>query len=149
MSDFKLVKILGNPIQINLGGFNPDGEYDNGTSYNTGDSVSYGGSSYIAIQATTGNLPTDTAYWQLLAAGNLSFETVSKNLDGYPATLNYTLNKLTSVVYNTGAGTITKTLAYTGNKLTSITLSGDVPVGISTVKTLNYTGNDLTSFSYS
>lgn len=68
MSTVKVVKLLDAPVQINLaGGPTPTGEYDNATAYNTGDSVSYLGSSYIAIGATTGNLPTDTMFWQLLA----------------------------------------------------------------------------------
>lgn len=60
---------FGNPININLGGFNPKGVYDSGVTYNTGDSVSYGLSSYIAIIETTGNLPTNPTYWQILAVG--------------------------------------------------------------------------------
>lgn len=64
----QVVKLLGTPVVINLaGGINPTGEYSNVTAYTTGDSVSYNGSSYLASQSTTGNLPTDTNYWQLLA----------------------------------------------------------------------------------
>lgn len=70
MSDFKIVKLVDNPVILQFtGGITPKGAYDNGTTYATGDSVSYGISSYVAIQATTGNLPTDTTYWQLLAQG--------------------------------------------------------------------------------
>jgi len=68
MSDFKLVKLLDSPVQVNIaGGLNFLGEYDNLTAYQTGDSVSYLGSSYIALGATTGNLPTNGAFWQVLA----------------------------------------------------------------------------------
>lgn len=45
----------------------PEGAYVAGTTYAINDSVSYGGSSYIAIAETTGNLPTNTTYWQVLA----------------------------------------------------------------------------------
>lgn len=63
-----IVKLLDNPVNITInGGINPLGEYNALTAYNIGDSVSYLGSSYIASQDTTGNLPTDTAYWQILA----------------------------------------------------------------------------------
>lgn len=78
-----------------------------------------------------------------------TFETVSKNLINYPATLNYTGADLTSIDYTTGGGTITKTFGYTAGVLTSITLSGDTPAGIATTKTLGYTGDDLTSINYS
>lgn len=78
-----------------------------------------------------------------------TFESVSKNLKGFPAVLNYTLGELTSITYTTESGTITKTLNYTGDNLTSIVLSGDTPAGIELTKTLNYTGDILTSISYS
>jgi hypothetical protein len=65
MSDFKLVKLLGNPIQINAC-INPRGAYNNTTVYSIGDLVTYGGLSYIANQAGVGNLPTDTNFWQIV-----------------------------------------------------------------------------------
>ena len=56
------------PVQLLFsGGVTPQGAYNSGTTYATGDSVSYNGASYVAIQATTGNLPTNTTYWQILA----------------------------------------------------------------------------------
>jgi hypothetical protein len=160
MSDFKIVKLLGNPVVIEFsGGINPQGDYNGATSYVLGDSVSYNGSSYVAIQATTGNLPTNTTYWQLLAQkGDVGpqgssfqehFETVSKNLKSWNATLNYTSGALTSIVYTDGTDTITKTLNYTGGVLTSIVLSGDTPGGISLTKTFTYTGDNLTGVAYS
>jgi len=68
MSSLKIVKLLDNPVTLSFtGGINAKGEYVGATAYVTGDSVSYLGSSYVAVQATTGNLPSDTTYWQLLA----------------------------------------------------------------------------------
>ena len=48
------------------------GDYDNSTSYVKNDVVYYAstGNSYIAKQATTGNLPTSTAHWNVFAAGS-------------------------------------------------------------------------------
>lgn len=43
------------------------GAYNNGTSYVLNDGVSYNGSSYICILASTGNLPTNGTYWNLIA----------------------------------------------------------------------------------
>lgn len=48
------------------------GDYSGATAYVKGDMVQYQGSSWIALQATTGNTPpslptTSNAYWQLLA----------------------------------------------------------------------------------
>ena len=47
----------------------PKGAYNPSTTYEILDIVSYNGSSYIAKGTTTGNLPTDTTYWQLSAYG--------------------------------------------------------------------------------
>ena len=45
----------------------PKGAYDGSTTYERLDTVTYNGSSYIALAETTGNLPTNTTYWELLA----------------------------------------------------------------------------------
>lgn len=86
MSDFKIVQLL-NPIQVNTS-IHPTGVYSASTTYGVGDSVSYGNSSYVAIQATTGNAPTNTTYWQLLASS--------------------ATNKLTTTARNTTGSTIPK-----------------------------------------
>lgn len=44
------------------------GAYSGSTAYSPYDEVSYQGSSYICVATTTGNLPTNTAFWNLLAA---------------------------------------------------------------------------------
>lgn len=44
------------------------GEYVAETAYVIQDGVTYNGSSYICIADSTGNLPTDTDYWQLVAS---------------------------------------------------------------------------------
>ena len=48
------------------------GDYDNSTSYVKNDVVYYAstGNAYIAKQATTGNLPTSTAHWNIFSAGS-------------------------------------------------------------------------------
>jgi hypothetical protein len=79
-----------------------------------------------------------------------SFETVSKNLKGYPADLVYTNGILTSVIYDLGIGdTITKNLIYTNGMLTAITLTGTTPVGINLTKHLNYVNGILENVYYS
>lgn len=52
-------------------GFYNKGTYAAGTAYVKDDVVAYNGSSYIAKQSTTGNVPTDPAYWDLLAKKGL------------------------------------------------------------------------------
>lgn len=57
---------------INLGSikFNWKGAYAGGTAYAVDDVVSYNGSSYVCTAASTGNLPTDTNFWdQMSSAG--------------------------------------------------------------------------------
>lgn len=43
------------------------GTYSSGTAYVVNDAVFYDGSSYICILNSTGNLPTNTTYWNLMA----------------------------------------------------------------------------------
>jgi len=56
---------------INLGNikFNWKGTYAGGTAYVVDDVVSYNGSSYICKLASTGNLPTNGTYWDVMAEG--------------------------------------------------------------------------------
>jgi hypothetical protein len=50
-------------------GFTPRGAWGSGSTYAVNDVVSYNGSSYLAIQASTNQQPdTQTAYWLVLAA---------------------------------------------------------------------------------
>lgn len=48
-------------------GLNWLGAYSAGTTYAVDDAVSYNGSSYICKLSSTGNLPTNTTYWDVLA----------------------------------------------------------------------------------
>ena len=58
--------------QIDIGKIKPvfRGTYDNSTAYVLDDIVYYNGSSYVAKTSTTGNLPTDTTKWNILASGS-------------------------------------------------------------------------------
>lgn len=78
------VYLLNNPVTLTFtGGITPKGAYDNATLYDTGQSVSYtNGNSYVAIQPTQGNLPTDTTYWQLLASKGTTGATGANGADG-------------------------------------------------------------------
>jgi hypothetical protein len=55
---------------INLGSikFNWQGAYAGGTAYAVDDVVSYNGSSYICILASTGNLPTNATYFEQMSS---------------------------------------------------------------------------------
>ena len=50
------------------GTFRWKGAYDNAYVYGTNDVAYYNGSSYVAIDGTVGNIPTNTTYWEKMAA---------------------------------------------------------------------------------
>lgn len=64
---------------VNLGliKFRWQGAYAGGTAYVKDDVVSYNGSSYVCILASTGNLPTDTTYWNVMAQGGTDITSIS------------------------------------------------------------------------
>jgi hypothetical protein len=99
MSDFKIVQLL-NPFTINSN-INPKGVYSSSTSYGPGDSVSYGNSSYLCIAPTTGNDPTNTTYWQLLATASTNkLTTTARNNSGS------TIPKGSVVFFNGASGNL-------------------------------------------
>jgi len=83
---------------INLGSikFNWKGTYGGGTPYVVDDVVEYNGSSYICIQASTGNLPTDTAYFEQMSSAG------TNGTDGTDLTT--TLTTQGDLVYRDGSG---------------------------------------------
>tara|TARA_A100001388_G_scaffold165863_1_gene123864 strand:+ start:1247 stop:2149 length:903 start_codon:yes stop_codon:yes gene_type:complete len=80
---------------INLGNikFNWKGTYNAGTAYAIDDVVSYNGSSYVCILASTGNLPTNTTYWNVMSEAGT---------DGTDLTT--TLTTQGDLVYRDGSG---------------------------------------------
>jgi len=69
------------------------GAYDGSTAYTPKDAVVYNNASYICTANTTGNLPTDTSYWNVMAA---------KGVDGTDLTT--TLTTQGDIVYRDGSG---------------------------------------------
>jgi|SRR5210317_527236 len=83
---------------VNLGSikFNWKGAYAGGTAYAVDDVVSYNGSSYVCTAASTGNLPTDTNFWdQMSSAG-------TNGSDGTDLTT--TLTTQGDILYRDGSG---------------------------------------------
>jgi hypothetical protein len=86
---------------VNLGSikFNWKGAYAGGTAYAVDDVVSYNGSSYVCTAASTGNLPTDTNFWdQMSSAGTDG----TNGADGTDLTT--TLTTQGDLVYRDGSG---------------------------------------------
>ena len=77
---------------VNIGSLRFDwkGAYNGSTAYAVDDVVSYNGSSYICILASTGNLPTNTTYFQPMASGGTDLST--------------TLTTQGDIVYRDGSG---------------------------------------------
>ena len=77
---------------INIGSlrFEWKGAYNGSTAYAVDDVVSYNGSSYICILASTGNLPTNTTYFQPMATAGTDLST--------------TLTTQGDIVYRDGSG---------------------------------------------
>ena len=84
--------------QINIGSikFKWQGAYAGGTAYTVDDVVSYQGSSYICIQASTGNLPTNATYWEQMSSAG------TNGTDG--TDLTSTLTTQGDIVYRDGCG---------------------------------------------
>jgi hypothetical protein len=83
---------------INLGNikFKWQGAYNGATAYTVDDVVSYNGSSYICIANSTGNLPTDTSYFEQMS---------SAGTNGTNGTdLTTTLTTQGDLVYRDGSG---------------------------------------------
>jgi len=83
---------------INLGSikFNWQGAYAGGTAYAVDDVVSYNGSSYVCILASTGNLPTNATYFEQMSSAG------TNGTDGTDLTT--TLTTQGDLVYRDGSG---------------------------------------------
>lgn len=63
-----------------IAGLNNRGTYSAATTYGINDVVQYSNSTYVATAVTKGNLPTNTAYWSLIALGLASGGTTGQLL---------------------------------------------------------------------
>ena len=114
---------------VNLGNIklNWKGAYNSSTAYIVDDVVSYNGSSYVCILASTGNLPTVTTYWnQMSAAGT----------DG--TDVGTTITTQGDILYRDGSG-LARLAAGTSGQFLKTQGSGANPVwGTVTTKLLGY-----------
>ena len=69
---------------VNIGNikFTWQGAYNSSTAYAVDDIVSYNGSSYVCILASTGNLPTNTTYWNVMAQGGTDITSIASLAQG-------------------------------------------------------------------
>ena len=98
----------------------PKGEYNAATTYEMLDFVYYNGRSYVCKQTSTGNVPTNTTYWQALT-GDASAEIQA--LTNEVNTMNNVLGAK-NLLPNTAVSTTSGGLTITKNDDGSIHISG-------------------------
>ena len=122
-----------------ISGLKFEGVYANGTAYQPGDGVAYGGVVYIAVAATTGNTPPNATYWSQFADG-IQYE------GAYSSGTAYQPNDV--VTY--GAKVFIAKQATTGNLPTNATYWDLLVDGISAEGVYNsgtaYTPGDLVAY---
>lgn len=90
------------------------GAYSSSTQYEKNDVVTYEGSSYVSLQSTQGNVPTNTTYWQLIA------EKGTKGDTGATGQTGATGNGISSVAKtSTSSNVDTYTITYTNGTTTT------------------------------
>ena len=151
---------------INLGSikFNWKGAYAGGTAYAVDDVVSYNGSSYVCILASTGNLPTNATYFEQMSSAGTN-GTDGTDLTSTLTTQGDILYRDGSGLQRLGAGTSGQALITNGTganpswgtvaggkvlQVASTQLSGSVTIGVSgwreiTGKNINFTPTLSTS----
>ena len=90
------------------------GAYSSSTQYEKNDVVTYEGSSYVSLQSTKGNAPTNATYWQLIA------EKGTKGDTGATGQTGATGNGISSVAKtSTSSNVDTYTITYTNGTTTT------------------------------
>lgn len=123
---------------INLGNltFTHKGDYAGGTAYVKNDVVYYAtnGNSYIAKGATTGNVPTSTAHWDLFLAGSSGIWNGGLSLGsaGEVVKVNSSANALEFGTISTGALTLAQYADASANLAQGTTSSNQVSVRLGT-----------------
>ena len=104
---------------IDIGKIKPvfKGAYNNSTAYVLDDIVYYNGSSYVAKQSTTGNVPTNGTYWEVLAsgAGGIYDGTLSLGTAGQTLQVNSGASALEFADPSGGKQTLIKATSVSGN----------------------------------
>lgn len=114
------------------------GAYDGSTAYTPKDAVVYNNASYICIANTTGNLPTDTSYWNVMAA---------KGVDG--TDVGTTLTTQGDILYRDGSG-LARLAAGTSGQFLKTLGTGANPVWADSggaIKQIRIGGTSATQYS--
>jgi hypothetical protein len=119
---------------VNLGRikFVWQGAYSGATAYVADDVVSYNGSSYICILASTGNLPTNATYWSLMAQSGTDITSLAGLAQG-------------DVLYYNGTSWVRLGAGTSGQFLQTNGASANPSWGTVTTKFVNYYFNEATA----
>jgi archaellum component FlaC len=109
--------------------------YDNSTSYATDDQVTYNNKLYKAKQATTGNLPTNTTYWQLLGDYTSLGDTVGDNTASINA-----INTVTATSTSAAAQAISALNSTVNNGTTGVVATSNALDSVETLVNNTSTG---------
>lgn len=122
------------PIGSTGQGYSWRGAWNSATTYNPYDNVSYNGSSYTCIAANTNQVPTNTAYWNLIAQIGATGATGSQGPQGPQGPGSGDMLKSVYDTNNNGVVDTCDSLAY--SKLTGVpatpTVSTALNVGTAT-----------------
>ena len=120
---------------IDIGKIKPvfKGTYDNSVSYVLDDIVYYNGSSYVAKTSTTGNLPTDTTKWNILASGSGGIWNSSLSL-GSAGQVVKVNSGASALEFGTLSSDYVKIGTYTANNVSSLVIDNIFSTTYSTYK---------------
>jgi hypothetical protein len=123
-------------------GFTPEGTWSSGSTYQTNDVVSYNGSSYLAIQASTNQNPASaTSYWMVLAAkGDTGTGDVTTNTaQTITGTKSFTGTSSTPAMVLTDAAEVVT--------ISATAATGTINYDVTTQSVLYYTTNASANFT--
>lgn len=147
-------------LQGQIDDLNDTPTYDNATTYNTDDLVKYDGGLYKALQTTTGNLPTNTTYWEKIgdynsladavAAHSTDINTLTTDLTAETAARTSLASQIRGSYTGTDLALVTSGLIY-DEKVARSQIATDLTTEVSAREGLaaqirgNYTGTDLSA----
>jgi hypothetical protein len=114
------------------------GAFSTRVSYVPGNQVTFNGSYYICIQATTGHIPTVTLFWQLVGSPNsVQFMGVYSNTTSYVAGNQVELNGLFFICTAPTTGNAPPNTTYWQQITTAISIGGGASVVSGVTKVTN------------
>ena len=128
-------------LQAQINDLSAIAEYNNATAYVTGELVTYNGFLYKAKSATTGNLPTNTTYWELLGEYSSLADIVDQN-----AASIVQINTINATSTSAASQAIQSVTATVNNPTTGVVATSSA-LGALTTRVLTAEGNIVSNSS--